>query len=402
MEQAYRRLLKTLEENPLVDRAKYTHCYINIWWKSGIKERLIVHRYENNDFLLNRYRKSPVWRPVFLPQAMWWEDLSQNSVPILNYSDNVSELNDDVSKYSNLANWKWSDYEQCGAWERILLVHTVLQYVMDHGWKNQIFPEDTLNNSLQMVFNEKLNLYEAKDGYKLRSFNGKERPGDKLIQHFMPCGHYGKNDPYYYLSTGSLPQKRRIYLAIRNIINRNKILKKKGRKQFLDFNYDSIMKCMRKKRTSYKIIPYRLKQIGLYRTLIKRFDLNNQSFYDIDPLLGEKYLSCMVEQCPYYYRETAPFDDKCQKLAEFTSYDCTADTDGHYDFAIFDNGFVFDEDILEESWKIFENKVDMLIIFVQNPHMDIWLERHPDPIESISMKPSNRPDNIGKWLIYYF
>lgn len=403
MEQAFRKLKNELLNLPSIVEVKTNYYYFQIKWKYGIKERLILNKFDNNDKLKTRYLKSHI-RPHFLPKALWWEELSNNKKPKIHYLENV-EFEENIENFSNLVNWKWSDYLECKFFERLLLIHEILQYVIDNGWKEQRFPENTLRHSMQLIYDEGPDPYKYKNrnrkGYRTRGYNNKEKPGDKLIQHFMPYGFYGKNDPKYMLDCSHARNIRRTYFAIRNIISKNKLLKQKGRKQFLDFNYANIIKCMRDQRRSVYLKPYRMRQIGLFRVLINDLDLAGKSFYDVDPELGELHLVAHSMGCPYYYRESAPFDEHGPKMSEFLKSDCHADKDGiRYDFGIYYNNF-FDYDLTKEAFEIMKNKVDLLIIFVEYSAINEWLKEYPGCHQKIPLNRNKNPNYHGDFLLYY-
>jgi len=409
MEQAYKRLLEKLTNHPLVDQVSYNYYYFTVIWKSGIKERLIKNKFDNKSkYRFRKYMKSYI-RPHFMPRAMWWEHLSNGHQPKPHYLENV-EFEDDVDKYSNLINFKWSDYEKCGFYERLILIHTILQYVSDHGWKEQQYPENTLRKSLQLAYDE------SQESFKLKSRKGlmcriypkiTEKPAEKLLKHFMPYGFYGKHDPYYFMETKSKKQRKRVYLAIINVIRNNKKLKSKRRKKLYDFNYDSILKHMRIQRSPIKVAPYKIKQVGLLKTLIEWLDMEGKTIYDVYPMMGEMHIAAHIKECPYYYRESAPFDQGAEELSKFIGSHCKAD-DGkmRYDFGICDFGIyeghsptIYDK--LCCAFEIMKIKVDLAVIFIPYKDMNQWREKHPESHDSIYTKCSKAPHFCGEWLLYY-
>lgn len=402
MEQAYRRLKTELLNNPLVDDVDLSYLYIIVTWKSGIKERLVTKRFLNRNSLVY-YSKSKI-RPWFMPPAMWWEDLSNGLKPMPHYLDNV-EYEDDLDKYSNLINWKWSDYKKAKFFERLITVHEIFQYIIDNGWKEQKYPEHSLTNSLQLVYNEKLQQFKLKrSGYKTRSYPRlAERPAQKLLEHFMPYGFYGRDDPYYYMSTKTPRSKKRVYLAIRNIINRNYALEKKGRKKFFDFNYNNILKMMRlQHRSSIRVAPYSIRQINLFVTIMKDLDLEGKSFYDVNPMMGELHIAAHVLNCPYYYRESIPFDQGSKELSKFINSHCEIDEgNSTYDFGIYDGNFFFDYDRTQHAFELLNEKTNLAMIFIPNEFYDKWISEHKKHDDEIKLMISRNKMKCGRLLLYY-
>jgi hypothetical protein len=279
----------------------------------------------------------------------------------------------------------------------------VLQYIIDNKWQDLQYPEHTLNNSLGLLLDEDLDKYKHQSRLQVRSFYGKERPGAKLLEHFMPYGCYGRDDPYFLFKTENIKDIKRIYLAIRNVISKNKRSISKGRKKMLDFNYFTIMGSITKIGTtfSHKTSPYRFRQIGLYRTIIRHFELSEKSFYDIDAIMGEKAVACFLENCPYIYRPVCPFDECGPRLMEFLNADYCEDDGTHHDFSILDRGFRYDEDYYEECFELLSKKVDTLIVFVPDDAMEQFQNNHK-PDESIQIKYSGRPLKTGRLLVYNF
>jgi len=404
MEQAYRRLREKLTNHPLVERVDCNYYFFVVTWKSGIKERLVINNFDNdNKVKFKYYIKSPI-RPHFMPKAMWWEHLSNGYEPKPHYLENV-EFEDDTEKYSNLINWKWADYEKCGFYEKLLLIHEILQYIIEHEWKEQKFPENTLRHSLQMVYDEspKGFHFTRRRGLRIRSYRKlAERPASKLLEHFMPYGFYGRDDPYHFMSTKSIKQRRRIYLAIRNIIRKNRNLKSKGKKQFFDFNYRNILKHMRNQDHSVKISPYKMRQVGLLRSLIDQLDMQGKTFYDVDPMMGEMHIAAHTKECSYYYRESAPFDQGAKLLSQFIGSHCEIDNNNRrYDFGIYDGHLSPNYPKACYAFDVMKEKVDLAIIYVANEYMEQWREKYPGSHDSLEMKCSRDPNRCGRWLLYY-
>lgn len=401
MEQAYRRLKEELLKNPLVSKVDISYLYLTVTWKSGIKERLVIKRFLNS---YKGYIHSRLIRPQFMPSAMWWEDLSNGYKPKPHYLDDV-EYEDDIEQYSNLINWKWSDFKKAGFFERLITIHEILEYIIKNGWKEQKYPNSSLINSLQLVYNEKTKAFKMNNsiGYKLKSYRKlAERPAGKLLEHFMPYGFYGKDDPYYFMSAKTMKQRRRIYLAINNVIRRNKTLEKKGKKQFFDFNYRNILKMMRIQHKSIRVIPYSIRQINLYTTIIKDLGLDGQSFYDVDPALGELHIAAHATNCPYYYRESAPFDQGCKELSKFLKSHCEKDSDNMtYDFGIYDGNFLPNYDKTEHAFELLTKKTNIAILYVANKYFDKWVSEHKKHDDQYEMKVSRSYLMSGKLLIYY-
>lgn len=400
MEQAYRKLIKELENHRLVESIDHNYYEIKIKWKSGIKERLILNKSENK-YYTKKYLRSKVYRPWFVPKALWWEDISNGRMPKPNYLFGINDIEHDVSKYPNFINWNWSDIQKSYFFERLILVHEILDFIIKNGWKDYQFPENVLANDLNIIINEDLSSYKMKkiNFYRLKRHPKGIRPGEKIIKHFLPYGDYGLDNPSYMFNCTKKSDIKRIYLAIRLIFTRNQRAKQKGSKKRIDVNYQNIMRTMRCKRQSIK--PHIIKQIGLYRRLIRDFNFVGKSFYDIDPMFGEKAIAAFSEDCHYYFNKTCPFDIRAPKLSKFLNYDFIEDDNKtRYDFSIYDSEY-HHEEVLDEIMKIMPTKVDYLLIYIKNMYYDDFIKKHK-PIKYFNMKTSKLNKYCGKWLLFEF
>jgi len=399
MEQAYRKLIKELGNHRLVESVSHNYYEIKVHWKSGIKERLVLNRPENNKYKRISYLKSPVYRPWFVPKATWWEQISNGFNPQPNYLNGVNDIEFDVSEYPFLINWNWSDVKKSYFFERLILVHEILDFIIDKQWKDIKYPTNFLVQDLESILKDDLSLYKMKsiDFYCLR--RKKPSPGSSLIKHFFPYGDYGYNNPSYLFKCDRFSNIKRIYLAIKLIFKRNYASKKKGIKRSLDINYENILKTMKNNNGPAK--PYKSKQIGMYRRIIKDLSLSGQSFFDIDPFLGERSLAAYAEQCPYFYNPTCPFDEYCHNLGEFLNFDFIEDDQiRRYDFSIYDSE-EYSEELFEEVYDIMSRRVDTGIIYIKNMHYDKFKDKHK-PDEYFNMKTSRMFQHCGKWMVFRF
>lgn len=409
MEQAYRRLIRELENHPLVKRIDDADYYaIKLTWESGVRERLVFNRYENNEFMRLRYLRSPVYRPHFLPKARWWDRLSNGKHIKPSFQENINLIENDPEDYPMLINWRWSDYLQGRFFERLILIHEILDYITKHGWTSIKYPESTLNEDLQSVFSQDLKNYRFKwrHAYRFFRFTGALRPGEKILKHFLPIGFYGKYQPSYLMSVCSRGGARRVYKAIRNVIATNNRLHRNTRwKKRYDINYDTILKFMniRGYGGSYgRAYRKKFRHIGLYRRLIQDFELSGKSFFDIDPYMGEKSLAAFAQKCPYFFRPTPPFDTSFKPMADFLSaeFNCY-DENARYDFTIYDNDLSINIDRFKAVMEELPHRVDMAIIFMNNEYMDEFVAKFP-PDNGYHMRLGRFPPKNGKWLTYYF
>lgn len=375
-------------------------------WKSGIRERLVLHRYENDEYLRLKYLRSPVYRPHFLPKALWWDELSDGIKINPTFLEDINTIENDPEDYPMLVNWRWKDYQNSKFFERLIMIHEIVEYVKKHGWSFIQYPITTLNEDLQSIFSDNIKNYKfkTKHVYRFVSFRGRNRPGLKILKHFMPFGFYGKYQPSYLMDIKSIPNTKRLYRAIRNVISNNYRLEKKSRyKKRYDINYDTILKFMRNKaKNCTKVYKDKIRHVGLYRLLIKDFELSGKTFYDIDPYMGEKSLASFAENCPYYYRPTPPFDEYNDKLAQFLNFEFNISKDGHrHDFTIFDNDHRLDLETYEAVLEELPKKVDTALVFVPNPIIDEITKKYK-PDNSYTMRVSKAPHLNGEWLLYNF
>lgn len=395
MEQATRKLIKELSNNPDIVELENNYYEIKIKWKTGIKEIIVLNKRHTKDIL--DYFRSKKYRPRFKPKARWWNELSTGN-QISPHHRFINELIDNVDHHPNLVEWKWSDYANSKFYERLLLFNDIIKFITENGWAGYDYPESVLNAALNKLYSVDVSKYKSKKSKHYFIIN-RNRPWRMIIKHFMPYGHYGNYDPYYQFNIKSKPKAKRIYNSINNIIRRNRKNIKKGFYKRYDFNYDNILKFMWIK--NKKIKPYKFKQICLFKSLIRNFDLCGRSMYDIEPGLGDMLMAASTEKCPYYFRPSCPFDLHYKEMADYLVANCHEDVDGHYDFTIFDNWFKYDKKLYMTAMEIFKEKVDMAIVFVNNQFIDEFTEIYPpDHTEKMFLFQSELGD--GKWLIYYF
>lgn len=399
--------MENLKNHPLVRRIdEVTYYAIKLTWHSGVRERLVIRRYENDQFLRIRYLKSPVYRPHFMPKARWWDDLSNGRKIKPGFLEGINDIEHSPEDYPMLINWKWADYIKARFYEKLIFIHEVLDYITKHGWTSIKYPEATLSEDLQRLVSQNLKNYQFKRRQAYRFIRlSDNRPGEKVLKHFMPYGYYGKYQPSYLMSVCSKSNAKRVYKGIRNVIRNNYRLDNNTKwKKRYDINYETILRFMNMKRVqSYgRAFKRKFRHTGLYRRLIQDFELGGQLFFDIDPNMGEKSLAAYIEGCPYFFRPTPPFDVSYQPLAEFLGAEFNQYERGmRYDFTIFDNDLVMNMDRFYAVMEELPNWVDMAIVFMDNEHMEEFTSKFP-PDDGFYMKVCKNPAKNGKWLIFYF
>lgn len=386
-----------------------TYYAIKLTWKSGVRERLVIYRFENFGYLNNKYLRSPIYRPHYMPKARWWDELSNGKTIKPSFLENINNIENDLDDYPMLINWKWNDYLEGKFYERLLMIHEILDYITKHGWTSIKYPEATLNEDLQRMISQNLKNYQYKHRQAYRLIRLTEnRPGEKILKHFMPFGFYGKHQPSYLMSVCSKENARRVYKGIRNVILKNQRLKNKTKwKKRYDINYNTILQFMniKKMHRSSRAFKQKFRHIGLYRRLIKDFELNGKSFFDIDPNMGEKSLAAFAEECPYYFRPTPPFDTSFKPMAEFLNAEFNLyNKNDRYDFTIFDNDIndlSINIERFEAAMEEFPDRVDMAIVLMSYEYMDDFIKKFP-PDDGYNMKTNRLQIKNGKWLIYYY
>lgn len=397
MEQAYRKLIKKLSEHELVESVSGSYYDIKVCWKSGIKERIVLQRRENNAFKRLRYLKSPKYRPHFAPRAVWWEDLSNGYEVVPNYFEGINEFEHNLDDHPGFINWKWSEIERMGFYERLILMHRILQFFIDNGWKKLIYPQQSLADDVNLILSDDLTKYKLKkiDFYCLRRH--KQRPGEKIIKHFMPYGHFGYNNPSHLLKCETFRDIKRIHSALRLLFNRNL----KNPKKKSDINYNTVLGVIKNPTLHKQAKLYIPRQIGLYRRIIKDLELSGRSFYDVEPFLGERSLAAYAEGCPYHFKPSCPFDENSKALGKFLGCEFYEDSDDRrYDFSIYDNEN-YDLDTLLHVHKLMSEKVDTGLIYIQNMYYDDFRAHH-EPDEVRHMKTSRSFQYCGRWMIFNF
>lgn len=393
MELPYRVLRQKLSEHPLVSKVTSNYFNIMVTWKSGIKEKWAINRKERMGRSI--YKSSIA--PIVIPISKWWEDLSNDKKLVKSYKFGINELEHDVTKYPNFTRWSWSEFVKLGFYEQRIFVHEFLQFVLDNGWNNNQYSENVLNHSLQLVFDEQLKTYSYGRGWKLGRRYAKEKPGHRLIDHYIPLDRYGKHSYSGFLDRRTKFHVTLLYRGIVNLIRYNRSLIKKGEKpKYLYFDYDSLLANLRFHRE--KAMVAKIRPISLYRSIIKEFGMSGKSMYDFDPLYGEKSIAAFAEECPYYYRPTCPFDMGANGLAKFLGTSFAEDHGGRYDFTIIDFNFKFKPDLFKIVMETVYPKVDSMIMFVDNFNIEEIIAKYK-PRKSIPMRVSRFNMINGAFLL---
>lgn len=397
MEQAYRRLISELEIHPYVRWLRYDYKCIKIRWKTGIGERLYFNRYLTKH-LFKTWYKSSKYRPIKVPHVYWWDQLSNGRKIEPHYLCGVNDIEYDLHDYVSLKYWKWIDYRRANFYERLLFVQELMMFFMENKWQDFRYPDNILLDSYNEAANEDISNYKHKDNYKC--VTRKEKPGIKLMQHFMPFGLYSTNSPSFYFKFKSRWYRKKLYNSIRRIILRNRILERKGRKKsFHNFSYRTVLKFMNMNKRTIK--TYRFKPLGIYRRLINDYDLTSKTFFDADPGMGEKALSAFIENCPYFYVDSCPFDHYGPKMAEFLNMPINKfDESSRYDFSILDNEFLFDEKRIDDYMNKYSKHVDMSFVYVNDKNVIKITDKYP-PNEMVGFYIHPYSSSRGKLLIYH-
>ena len=339
-----------------------------------------------------------------ISDVRWWDQLCENKVVprYLKYNINEIDLND--NEYFNLSKWSYEDFSKLKFFDRYMFVHDLLDFIMEHGWKPFKYPDEILIKNYKDVVDENIKSHKRLTGYRLakNTFKNKDRPGDLILEHFMPNGYYNLSSTKLIFNFKHKYTIHKWYRAILRIIYKNRRMKKAGSTRVIDFDYKTIIKSIKVsdyKDKHFKICKFR--PVSLYRALISDLGLSGKTFFDFEPRYGEKFLAAAVEECQYYFRPTCPFDTYYKDVAKFIGYDGISEFDEsiRYDFSIVDFDFKFNKSVFDHYMKNYFKLVDTNVIFVSAPFADDISKLYP-PSKKIPMIVSNFPGLNGYWFVY--
>ncbi len=399
MEQAYRALKKSLDLNNRVKKSNINYYGFKVIWNNFIKDTISINRKLYGKGLQFK-KKHFLW---IAPDVRWFDELSENkSVPRFNkYGINEIESDDE---YFNLSKWSYDDYAKLKFFDRYLFVHSLLDFIVEHGWKPFKYPNEVLIKNYHDVLNENINSHRRANGYRLQksTFRNTDRPGDLILEHFMPNGYYNLSSTKLIFNFKHKYTIHKWYRAILRILRQNKRFKKDGIRKTIDLDYKNIIKAIKVsnyKQSFFKLCKFR--PTCLYRLIIKDLGLSGKTFFDFEPRYGEKFLAAAAEECSYRFRPTCPFDTYYKEISKFIDYDNIGEYNDNdqYDFAIVDFDFKFTRQMFDYYMKNHFKKVDVNIIFVSNPFVES-IEQEFKPSRKIPMITSQFPGLNGYLFVY--
>ena len=397
MELPYRVFKHKLAEHPLVKKVCSNYYNISVLWSSGIRERYLISRIERR----GKFSFKTSVPTIAIPPSTWWEDLSNNKQLVKTYKFGINEFEHDVAKYPNFTRWSWAEYNKLGFYEQRIFLHEFFQFVLDNGWVDNKYNDQILNNSLQLIYDESPRSFSYGRGLKLfKTYKSKEKPGIRLIDNFFPLYRYGKGSSSAIFNKNSIFGRRTIYRAIVNIAKSNALAVKNGNKiKYPYFDYESLLLNIRATKRTLKMAKTR--PINLYRSIIKHFGMSGKSMYDFEPHFGEKCIAATVEECFYAYRPTCPFDMQADGLAKFFNTNFKKDSGTgteRYDFAIIDFNFAFNIELFNIVLKDVYQRVDSMIVFVDNKHKKEVLSK-VKVVQSIPIRTGMTEDLNGEFIM---
>ena len=186
MEQAYRVLKKSLDLDQRVKKATVNYYGFKVIWKNHTRDILHINRKHYGKKISSK-RKHFLW---LVSDIRWWDQLCENkTVPrFLKY--NISEMDLKDGEYFNLSKWSYDDFSRLKFFDRYMFVHGLLDFIMEHGWKPFKYPDEVLIKNYHDISIEGIGSHKRLTGYRLakNTFRNKDRPGDLILEHFMPNG----------------------------------------------------------------------------------------------------------------------------------------------------------------------------------------------------------------------
>lgn len=388
-------------QDPRIKKVKSDYNGFIVYWNNHIKEKIqIARRYYGK-----KIRSKKKHFLLVVPEVWWWDKLSNDKIVARHFKYNINELElNNSDEYFNLSKWSYQDFETLKFYDKLMFMHGLLDFIVEHGWKPFKYPDEVLRENYQNILNEGTNSHRRRNGYRLAKyfFKNKDRPGDLILEHFMPNGHYNLSNNKFIYNFKHKNTICRWYKAIRRIIRKNKWFKKEEINKTIDFDYKTLIKAIKVSDRRQKFFKsFKFRPIALYRVIIKDLGLSGKTFFDFEPRYGEKFLAAVVEECPYYFRPTCPFDTYYKDVAKFIEYDDISEEDKsiRYDFSIIDFDFKFNKSVFDYYMKNYFNKIDVNVIFVSNPYVEEIMKKYP-PTKKIPMRICHFEPLNGYFFIY--
>lgn len=312
-------LVKFLRTHPLVQSAKLSFRFIEVKFKTGIKEKW---RFRGNKGARYLYDIDP-------------ENLSNGFLLRIAPNFQTFELDDNYKLKDLGFHVSFKEYAKAGELQQRMFVQTILLNIME--WKNPEFSEEVLQTDILRI-NEKFvqKKFRYKNGYRAVAFPSVA--GRKTLMHFMPWGLLDK------------PIKENwepliVYRIVREIIKQKK-----------DICLFSILAKMRK----FGLGP-RFINPNLYRTIARDLKIKDVTIADVYPGCGSKLLAFCLEDCTYHYGNTQ-FGENYERLAKFIGSKARhVDERKNFDLAILDKDTL--TPVPFEDIGLWNEKADSLIVF---------------------------------------
>lgn len=401
MEQAYRALKKLLEQDPRVKKVSFNYYGLKVIWNNHLRDIIHINRKQFGKPIRAK-KKHFLWT---VPDVRWIDDIYDNKTVPRHFRYNFNELETKDDEYFNLSRWSYENYSGLKFLDRYLFVHGLLDYIVEHGWQLFKYPDEVLRENYQSIIDEGTNSHRKRIGYRLAKYlyKNKDRPGDLILENFMPSGHYNTSSVKLIFNFKHKYTICKWYKAIFKIIRKNRSLKKNGINKVVDFDYKTMIKSIKVSKFRDKHFKsYSFRPVNLYRAIIYDLGLSGKTFFDFEPRYGEKFLAAAVEECPYYFRPTCPFDTYYKDVANFIENTNISKYDEsiRYDFSIVDFDFKFNMSVFEHYMENYFKKVDTNIIFVSNAYIDDISKKYP-PFKKIPLIANSHYAVLNGYLFVY-
>ena len=343
-----RKLVKDLNNHPLVESATLSHAAIIVKFKNGIRERWCTKLSD----------ASERWRLFYMPKDF---GAIGDKVQI-GREYQFNSLDDEYEEFKPFFLIRKSHYLKASFVAQRMMIHTLIDRILQNGWIEIRYPRNILIDDFKNLKNDRLGRFNWGRSLRIHGCYGNSRSktyGRYILEHFLDLGDLGKRT---FSETWSDPGC--LYIAIR------KVMKYKR-----DITRTSILREMNTANNKSRSGP-RFIHPNFYRAIFRRFKISGCKLADPSPGDGSKALAAMSEGISYYYGEDI-FSRYVKDITKFLGVDASPIDGSRYDVAFLDFGWKPAPNLVEELCK-WREQADQVLLYVPRSMKD---EVDLDPVD---------------------
>lgn len=361
-----REALDVLSKSPLVKKVSHNYYHIVVKFNDGITENWQINPGRNKNF---EYK---------LPN----DDLLKK--PINTYCE--YEVNPLETEHYEVAKPNFlihkSDYLTAGFVNLRLKVHEIIRDLLEEGWVDPRFLEETLVEDYEAVKACDIN-YHIHGTAKMDMYNGgNKRPGAYLSMHFLDWGSL--SEPHRITPKEAWTQPKTLLRALDGVIQQKEdITRRSLLRRMCVYGGDRI--------SGPRLIPPSF-FIAILKHVFKH--VKNPTVLDVNPgLLNIATATAIVEGAYVSHRDLSEF-------AEFTGQSMLIDNGQRVDIAFLTEARNQEVDEVLEQVDIYQRRADNVVAFVKAEHRD-ELFNAKRPKRTVITNLSRKPYKVNGYMFVY-